>query len=129
MTEPQLTQMIGLLFFASGAGILLSRAQAKALLEDFADHPAHVFVLSIGTVVAGFLVVTFYSNWNGNWPSVLLTVLGWIMLIKGLVSLVAAPLIIGIFNWIGRHGWLMTVSALLVAAVGGLMIATGFGWI
>jgi len=129
MTETHLLQLIGLLVVASGLGFLFSKAHVAAMLEDFADHPAHTFTLSILAALGGFLVITFHSNWDGAWTSVLITVIGWIMLVKGLVSLVAAPMMIGVFNWINRHAWLFTVCALLAIAVGGLMTATGFGWL
>jgi uncharacterized membrane protein len=53
-------------------------------MEDFPKNPSLVFVTGLLTFVAGLATVIFHNIWVADWR-VIITIFGWIMLIKGIL--------------------------------------------
>jgi len=126
MTEAQILQLFGLIYLAVGLGAF-KRGRFSQLMKDFSESPAATLTIGMGATVVGFLLVTFYGNWQGNWTTVLITVFGWLGLVKGLLLLAAPQLFDGMMEWMADKHTLMFISALFSTALGALAAAAGFG--
>ncbi len=80
-------QVISLLYIATGIATFVNKNFLKNMLEDFAKSPALSFVTGFITIVLGMLIVFYHNIWRNDW-TVLITLMGWLTLIKGVIVLV-----------------------------------------
>jgi hypothetical protein len=111
-----LAQLYAVAFMAVGLGFFIApKYYVKAYAEIMKDSSLFL-VWGIFALLAGFLIVTRHNVWQG-WP-ILVTIFGWIALIKGF-SLIVLPQ----YFPIGFKGWFK--SAALMRLWGFLTIALG----
>ncbi|MHC4264757.1 MAG: hypothetical protein ACYSUK_02360 [Planctomycetota bacterium] len=87
MSDGQIFKLFGLVYLAVGSGILVNPEYYKNLFQEFAEKCCVMYLSGIMSLSIGFLLVTFHNIWAWEW-SVILTIIGWLALIKGLVILV-----------------------------------------
>ena len=88
MTDAQIFQILGILYLAVGLGVLINPAFYKNLLAVLSEHPPAVYLAGLLSLGAGFLLVTFHNIWLVNDWTVIITILGWVAFIKGLLLLI-----------------------------------------
>lgn len=88
MTDAQILQVFGIVYVAAGVGMLASPKSVGRLLEGFSDNPALLFLGGIISIPLGYVFVAFHNTWNAGVASTLVTLLGWAILIKGVLLLV-----------------------------------------
>lgn len=81
-----IAQVLGIIFLIVGISILINRANMRAVITDFIDHPAFLVIVGFLNVVMGALIVASHNIWQPNW-AVLITIVGWLLLIRGFVLL------------------------------------------
>jgi hypothetical protein len=93
----------------------------KRIVDDMFANSALTYMTGFTAVVLGSLIVYLHNLWVGDWR-LLITVIGWAALIKG-VAIMALP------GFVGR------ISAPIVAGMGGrlfpavaFIIGILFGW-
>lgn len=89
MSDAQLFQLFGLIYFGLGLSGILDRDALKKMVLDFADSPALIYISGIVIIVPGFLLVTFHNVWAWE-MGLVVTILGWLLFIKGF-TLIAFP--------------------------------------
>ena len=82
-------QLLGITYLAVGIGFLNSRKHYEKMLNNFVKDPAVMYLGGLMALIIGFLLVTYHNIWVKNW-TVLITILGWGALLKG-VLLLAIP--------------------------------------
>ncbi|MBN2224707.1 MAG: hypothetical protein JW765_08560 [Deltaproteobacteria bacterium] len=126
MNDAQIFLLIGLAYTAMGLGALLSKGLYKRLLDDFVDSPALLFLTGILTLVLGFVLVVSHNVWVMGW-TVIITIFGWLALVKGFMIL-AFP---GFYGYIGSKlkmsGAFMRVYPVIVLLIGVFLLLLGFG--
>ena len=83
-----LSRLIGLFFLVLSLVMALNRrsfAETAGLLIH--DRPL-LLILGIITLIAGLALVLAHNHWSGGALPVIITVIGWITLIRGVVLLV-----------------------------------------
>src|SRR5260370_38753266 len=80
-----------------------------------------LLIAGLFALVAGLAMVIGHNRWSGGVLTVVVTVLGWLTLIKG-VAIVAAPphALATFYHWVGYPGSLRLVMA--VAALASLWL-------
>ena len=89
MSDAQIFQVFSLGYLAIGIGIMINSDFYKKIFEDFIDNGTALYFGGIMALVIGYLVVTFHNVWEMDWH-LIITVGGWIALIKG-VSILVCP--------------------------------------
>ena len=81
---------------AYGAGIviaalaaLLMPARMITVLADLERNPAIIFLAALFAIVLGLVMIVLHSVWT-DFPAILVSLLGWAVIAKGIV-LLAAP--------------------------------------
>ena len=77
-----LAKFIGPFIILIAVGVLFNIKIFKKIMEDFLNSPALVYVTGLVTFVAGLAIVLFHNIWAADWR-VLITIFGWISIIKG----------------------------------------------
>ena len=73
-------------------GVLLARPKAALdAVTSVTDSPGLLLVTGICTLAAGVATVLAHNVWTGGALPVAVTVLGWLMLIKGIMLMAAPP--------------------------------------
>lgn len=86
MTENQIFQLLGFTFFAIGVGMLLDPEFVKKMLAELERSLLGTFLGGLISLVIGYFLVIFRESDANGW-SLVLTLIGWIALIKGLIFL------------------------------------------
>lgn len=84
-----LARVIGPLFIIAAAGILLNLEAYQGLIKEFSNSLALCYLAGFMALLLGLIVLQFQNTWEPRWP-VLITILGWITVVKG-AALVVLP--------------------------------------
>jgi len=86
-----LSRLIGLYCFLAALSMMIRKQTiietVKALLHD---SPL-MFIVGILTLAAGLAMVIAHNVWSGGAPTVIVTLVGWLTLAKGLLFLFLPP--------------------------------------
>ncbi|MCD6109469.1 hypothetical protein J7J83_01800 [bacterium] len=121
-----LAQVMGISFVVLGCGFLCNSRYYKAIYTNFVKNESLVFVISILMLVLGSTLVLTHNIWEGAWWVVLITILGWIILIKGFLLAVFPKSILemtkSVVKWKGLFVW----AGILYATLGVIFLYYGF---
>ena len=75
-----------------GIGLVGERADLpRPQVEALASHVL-IYLSSVLSLLAGLAVVIAHNRWSGGWP-VIITVLGWLMVIGGVIRIVVPQVV------------------------------------
>jgi hypothetical protein len=86
-----LARLIGLFLIAVGLSMLVQGHWMAETITALAHDQPLVYVLALITFACGLAIVLAHNRWSGGALPVVVTILGWIILIKGLVLLLLPP--------------------------------------
>jgi len=84
MTDAQIFQWLGIAYFAIGVGMLTNPKFIKDIVKDFLGSTVSVFYGGLACLAIGFPLITFHNVWSLD-KSLIITLIGWLALIKGLM--------------------------------------------
>ncbi len=125
MSDAQIFQAFSVLYISVGIGMLVNPDFYKKMLEDFFENAAVTYLGAIMALVVGFLIVTFHNTWTKDF-SVIITVLGWMALTKGVLMLLKPELIIALTKAIFKKEKSMKIEAVVVTLLGLALSFLGF---
>ncbi|MFC1655739.1 hypothetical protein ACFL3C_02620 [Patescibacteria group bacterium] len=117
-------KLYGAVCLALGLGLLFNAGYYKKAFGDMLKSKAYVFMGGAFALVVGLLLVMYHNVWEWQWY-VIITIIGWIALVKGVLLLVF-PKFANMFD-----SWFKNNSFLMVMGVGSLILGgvlTYFGW-
>lgn len=119
-----IAKVYGIVYVAFGLGLLINTKFYKKIFKEMYDNTTFIFSWGIFATIVGFLIILNHNIWESSWV-VLVTITGWLALIKGL-SMLIFPNFIGFSKkWFDNKGFLMFI-ALFALAFGGVMGYFGF---
>lgn len=118
--------LIGPTLVAAGATVLLNQNLFPGVIGDILHNPALVMLAGFVTFVAGLAIVRLHNQWHGGWP-VLVTIIGWLCIIGGLVRILF-PVQLAEFamQFILMHD-AMPLAAVVMFIVGGFLSYKAYG--
>ena len=81
-----LARLLGPLLLAVGAGILINSKPFHTMASEVVRSVTLVYLFGLFDFAAGLAIVLTHNVWAANWR-VLITILGWLMLIRGAVRI------------------------------------------
>jgi hypothetical protein len=126
-TSVFLAKLIGPISVVIGFGLLLNAHIFRRLSEQFVASDALVYFSGLLAMAAGMAIVLTHNVWQPlDWP-VLITLLGWLMVIGGAIRIAVPQFTEAIGRWMLRKPALwLTLSALFYLAYGGLLCLYGY---
>src|ERR1700681_3100671 len=82
-----LGRLLGLFLLAVSLSLFLRRAEVLATISALIQNAPLLLILSMAALVAGLAIVLSHNIWSGGALPVLVTLFGWIILLRGLVLL------------------------------------------
>jgi hypothetical protein len=124
-TSKLIAGLIGPTFVAGAAAVLLNLGAWPALVEQAFRDPALVFLSGFLLFVAGLAIVRAHNRWEGSWP-VLVTVVGWLNLLGGLLRMVFATRLAPIATAAVRTSGVLPAAAVVFLVVGSFLSFKGY---
>lgn len=123
-TTEFLGRAMGLYFIAAGIGLLFSPSVYERVMEEVRESATFRFLAGVMAFAFGAVVLGVHNDWSG-WPANFITLLGWVSLIKGLAILaIPKPFTVAASALFSSRA-MLRVSALIVMALGVLMMWVG----
>ena len=101
MTDAQILQIFGIIYVAIGLGMLFNEKYLEDVLKGLKKSPLASWIFGILAMFMGFLIVTRDAG-AGGW-SILITVIGWIALIKGGFGLILPKPFHRLVDWMMQY--------------------------
>ena len=117
--------LIGPTLVSIAAAMLLNFDSFPALAEQVSRDPALIFVSGILLFVAGLAILRAHNIWAGGWP-VLVTVLGWLALLGGLVRMLFPIRLAAIAAALGQNTGLIIAAAVVLLVLGSFLSFKGY---
>ena len=84
-----IAKMATVIYLSVSAGAFFSADYYRKISDDFFGNAGLIYVSGLMTAVLGLLIVNYHNHWTKSW-TVLITILGWLALVKGIL-LIAFP--------------------------------------
>ena len=120
-----LAKLIGPFCLALAVGLLANGAHYRAIAEEFLNSRALVLVAGLITLPAGLAIVLTHNVWVVHWP-VLITVLGWLLVVGGAVRIVIPQQAMAVGRAVIARPGHITIGAAIWLAIGALLCFFGF---
>ncbi|WP_193368592.1 hypothetical protein [Pelagibius marinus] len=119
-----LARLIGPLYLAVGVGLLLNQGYYREMLRSLPSGGILYYLSGAMALVFGVAVLLFHNLWVADWR-VILTILGWLGVAKGILLLVFPQAAIRFTAWTARSS-LLFASAILALLLGNWFCYVGY---
>lgn len=120
-----LSKIIGLTYVVMGFGMLLNQETYRKLFKEMLDSRAFLFLSGLMVMVIGFVMVMKHNIWDGGF-AVLVTLFGWLALIKGVLILLFPDSMIDISKSFVKSEKNLQLYSFLIIAFGLIFSYFGF---
>ena len=117
-------EILGPVYLAVGVGMLVSCDHYKKMFDEVMKSKTMMYFGGVLALVVGILILRVHSMWMQGW-TVLVTLVGWLAVLKGLCLLVIPEQFMSWNKWVTQPNGMM--FAKVVALVLGLVF-TYFGY-
>jgi hypothetical protein len=124
-TSKMIAGLMGPTLVAIAVAVLINFGSSTALAEQFSRDPALFFVSGVLVFVAGIAIVRVHNIWAGGWP-VLVTVLGWLAVLGGLVRMLFPIQLAAIVAEVGQNTGLIGAVAVVPLVLGAFLSFKGY---
>ena len=120
-----IARLIGPLFAALGLGMLLNATFYAAAVGEGAHSPVLIAIAGMATLVAGLAILNAHRAWTYDWR-VLVTVIGWVFIVAGLIRLILPTLAETLAPAVYSGPAALMVAGVVVLIVGGILSFEGY---
>jgi len=110
-------KILALVYISSGIAALSGKISFNKMVEEYERSQGLTFLSGFVTIVIGVFLVEYHNIWVRNW-TVLITVIGWLSLFKG-VMLIAFPQSILMFSRWRRNTFRLGIFMIIFGLVFG----------
>jgi hypothetical protein len=120
-----IARLIGPLFVALGAGILLNTALYADMIAEAVQIPTLIYFSGLLALSAGLGILNTHRAWTSDWR-VIITVLGWLFVIAGVIRIVLPRVTMSLATTIYSGSAAMAIVAVVVLVLGGFLSFKGY---
>ena len=120
-----LAKFIGTYFIVIGVGLVFNLKVYRKVLEDFFKNSALVYVTGLITFIVGLAIVLSHNIWVADWR-VIITVSGWMALIKGALLIILPGTLVKITEAYVKNINLLVVPGIIMLAIGTFLMIKGY---
>ena len=118
-------KFIGPYIIVIGIGLLFNPKVYQKIMEDFFKNAALVYVTGLITFVAGLAIVLFHNFWVLDWR-VIVTLLGWNILIKGAWLIISPDTSARMAALFAKNNKLVIIPWVIMLVVGVFLTVKGY---
>ena len=123
-----IAQIIGLLFSIDAVGVLINTAIYRRMVEEFTESPALRYLGGILALFFGLFILNFNNAWTADW-TVIITIIGWLSVVKGVLLIVFPNVYLNFSNWMRMGDAMMRYIGIIYLLLGLFLTFKGFGLI
>lgn len=120
-----LAKVLGLYLVILGMWLLMRCRNAEAEIQGMMSSSGVLTLGAILGLIFGLLIVVSHNIWHLNWE-VIITVIGWMALIKALFILFFMDKAKRFFNWWIQHRKVMMITYIITLLLGLCLLYHGF---
>ena len=87
-----LAKLIGPVFIAGGAGMIFNSVVYRAMFERALHDHMLIYLSGVIVLPVGLAIVATHNDWKWHWP-LIITLIGWLAVIGGILRMVAPQLV------------------------------------
>ena len=125
MSDAQIFQIFSIVYITIGIGIFINPGFYKKLFEDFIENAAVMYLGGIMALTIGYLIVAFHNTWTKD-LSVIITIVGCLAMIKGILILIRPNMIIALSKAMVQKESILKIEAIAVIILGLAFAFLGF---
>ena len=120
-----LARLLGPTFVVIALAMLINLGMYESMIAE-ALHPGILFYLSgLLSLLAGLAIVNLHNTWCMDWR-VIITVLGWLMTVGGIMRIVLPQFAVAVGSTIYGGRASTIVAAMIVGALGAFLSLKGY---
>jgi len=120
-----LARLIGPVLVVLGVSMLADTRGYREMADEFLHSRALIYISGLFALIAGLAIVLSHNVWTADWR-VLITLLGWLGIIGGLVRILLPQQVIAIGNWMFARHATITAHAVAVVVLGAWLSFVGY---
>ncbi|MFH2126025.1 MAG: hypothetical protein ABIK12_05885 [Pseudomonadota bacterium] len=120
-----LARVLGPLLVIVSVGLLINIKSYQRMAEEFAKNPALLYLGGFMALAGGLVVLQLFHAWRADW-TVVVTIIGWLMLIKGAVLIILPRALVALADTWARLSGVIVVQGLVLLVVGLWLSYRGF---
>jgi len=124
-TSVFIARIFGLCYLILGAGFLFNRKFFQQVMEDFCKNAALVCYGGLFTLVIGVVIILTHNLWVANW-TVIITIIGWLALIKGIWMIVFPDTVFKFMQAYQKNRSLQILHPIVALILGAVLAFFGF---
>jgi uncharacterized protein YjeT (DUF2065 family) len=125
MTDLNIFQIMGLIYLSIGLGMLVDHRFYKKMLNKMIDDEAVLFVTGLTVLIIGYFLVAYHNIWIFDW-TVIITIIGWMALLKGLMLIIIPEKSIKLYNMIKISAEQLKIYGIIVFVLGTILSFFGY---
>ena len=114
MLDAQIFQIFSLVYLAIGIGMLINRDFYKKLFDDFCESSAVMYIGGVATLVIGYLILAHRGIRCTQDLAMILSLIGWLALIKGILILVRPNMMIAMTKAMMKGNLLKILPVIII---------------
>lgn len=123
-TSILIAKIIGIIYLSFGLGIVINPELYQKLLQQLLIDPSIRILGGIMAIIIGFLILEYHNFWEADW-TIVISIIGWIALIKGIL-LLTFPKFITIVKPVFDNEKSLRILAIFVMLIGIVFVYLGF---
>jgi hypothetical protein len=121
-----LARLLGPLLLLTGAGIVLNPKSFRTIAGEVVRSVTLVYLFGFMDLAAGLAIVLTHNVWVASWR-VLITLIGWLLLIRGAVRIAAPETVMGYAAKVIRNKQVIPAAGAVVGVLG--LVLCYFGYV
>ncbi|MBT4722711.1 hypothetical protein HN958_02000 [Candidatus Falkowbacteria bacterium] len=108
-----LAKIFGLLFIIFAIGIILNVKHYRKVTRNLIKDEESLFVVGFISTLIGLLLVNYHNYWGFDWY-VLITIFGWMSLLKGLFMIIFPKQFYKQLKWFTNEKYILPASIVMM---------------
>lgn len=120
-----LAKILGPYIIIVALGIMFNLKTYQRVMEDFFKNSALIYLGGVLALIIGLLIVLFHNVWAANW-AVIITIFGWLALIKGAWLIILPNTMTKITEAYQKNAVLLVVHSAIILILGVFLTVVGY---
>lgn len=123
-TAHLIAKIIGIIYVSFGIGLFVNKQFYKEAIPKLVEDTSFLIFGGMTAVILGVLIIENHNYWTNDW-TVLITIIGWIALFKGIV-LLAFPSKMAVYKSFFNSDLFYKIGTPLIVIFGLVLLYLGF---
>lgn len=120
-----LAQILGPYCLIVGISVLLNLDFYQKVIDDFCQNPTFIYFGGVLALIIGLLIIGFHNIWIWGWP-VLITLVGWLGVIKGITLLFFPHVLTKFASFYKKNTAILIFRLILIVVIGVFLTIFGY---